>query len=89
MRTQVALPGGNATLRVKSSLPFGISVGAPAQKAIASGANSFTAEIALAADRPPAPLMIDLATGAGTPLDLAATYSTESDPTDICPVDAS
>ncbi len=83
LRTQVALSAANVTLRLKSSAPFEVSLGAATQKVRAAAANSFTADLLLpaAGDGQTVPLAITLATGASPAPSFEATTTTATDPT--------
>jgi putative heme-binding domain-containing protein len=82
LRTQVTLPTSDATLRLRSSVSFEVSIGARTQKALAVAADLFTAKIALNSDPQAQSLAIDLGTGSVAAPTLEATYSTDSDPTE-------
>ncbi len=83
LRTQVTLPGSNATLRLKSSAAFEAKIGETVVSTTQPAASSFVADLPIpaTADSQPVPLVVTLTTGGGAGLKLEATTTTPSDPT--------
>ncbi len=83
LRTQITVPGSNATLRLKSSAPFEATLGPATQKARAAASGSFTADLLIPAPRDgqSTPLRITIATGAGATPIFESTTTLDTDPT--------
>ena len=81
LRTQLALAGDSAKIRIEASAPFELSVGNKTVNAQSAHAGRYTAETTLHSVGQPESITIHLQTGAALAPDIYATYSTESDPT--------
>ncbi|MSU50660.1 MAG: c-type cytochrome [Opitutus sp.] len=81
LRTQIALAGGNATLRLRASAPFTVSIAQKKYTAQAGASRAFALEIPLKDAGSAAAIAIELETTAGRAPTFSATYSSEPDPT--------
>lgn len=81
LRTQIAVPGNNAKVRIEASAPFELNIGAKTVNAQSTTGGRYTTEATLHSVGQPEFITIHLQTSTATALDIHATYSTESDPT--------
>ncbi len=81
LRTQVALPGAGATLRLTAATPFAGRLGEKNFTARPAGTDTFAVELALNAAAPAELLTLDLETRAGAAPAFAATHFNQVDPT--------